>query len=236
MTKIKLFNLPNLLTCSNLFSGCLGVVFAFRGQLELAAAMIWLGAIFDFFDGFAARLIKADSELGKQLDSLADMITFGLLPSVIYFQLLDTGEWSGTYLPFIAFLMAVFSGLRLAKFNIDTRQSMGFIGLPTPANAIFVSALPYFINENIYNLGSIISQPLILISSLIIFSFLLISEIPMLAMKFKTYDFQSNILKYIFLVLTLILLISFQLSAIPLVIIVYILISILSFIFNKTKA
>ena len=228
MTKIKLFNLPNLLTCSNLISGCIGVVFAFRGNLEYAAFMIWLGAFFDFFDGFAARLIKADSELGKQLDSLADMITFGLLPSVLYFQLLERSDWAGGYLPYLAFIMAAFSGLRLAKFNIDTRQSMGFIGMPTPANAIFVSALPYFIRQNIYGLGDFMSQPVVLLITLLCFSSLLVSEIPMMALKFKTYDFKSNVLRYSFLATTVLLLALFQLVALPFIILFYILVSVAS--------
>jgi len=137
-------HIPNSITCLNLFSGCVAVFLAFKGNYEGAIIAILLAAVFDFFDGFAARLLKAYSPMGKELDSLADMVSFGVAPGAIVFSLLsetNVCEW----LPFLAFLIPVFSGLRLAKFNIDERQTTSFIGLPTPANAIFWAGLAFFL-------------------------------------------------------------------------------------------
>ncbi|RZK73966.1 MAG: CDP-diacylglycerol--serine O-phosphatidyltransferase, partial [Pedobacter sp.] len=134
-------HIPNAITCANLFSGCIGIVYAFNGDLKTVAFFVILSGIFDFFDGFVARLLKVKSEIGKELDSLADVISFGFLPGVIVFQLLNI-ENSG-YLPYLAFLIPVFSAYRLAKFNLDTRQTEEFIGLNTPMNTFFIISLPY---------------------------------------------------------------------------------------------
>ncbi|MEY3679312.1 MAG: hypothetical protein RI924_1453 [Bacteroidota bacterium] len=136
-------HIPNTLTCLNLFSGCVGLVFAFENQLIFAAYAIGISAMLDFFDGMTARLLKAYSEIGKELDSLADVVSFGVLPSLIIYQLFKTSTSVHAYLPYLAFMIAVFSALRLAKFNVDTRQSEHFIGLPTPANALLIGSLPF---------------------------------------------------------------------------------------------
>src|ERR1700761_7543560 len=138
-------HVPNAITCANLFSGCIGIVFAFQGDLIVAAYCVFLSAIFDFFDGFASRVLQSFSGIGKDLDSLADMVSFGVLPSVTLYELFlqsPPAAGVGTYLNFIAFLLPVFSALRLAKFNTDTRQAEIFIGLPTPANAILIASFP----------------------------------------------------------------------------------------------
>ena len=229
MQKIKQL-IPNTLTSLNLFSGCIGIVFAFNNQLEYAAAMIWVAGIFDFLDGFSARILKVSSEIGKQLDSLADMVTFGVLPGVILYQMILSAQMMGSnnypYLPFIAFIITVFSAVRLAKFNIDTRQSDTFIGLPTPANAICVSAFPFMTQS----LGSLSMEQIIiaLILYTLLFSWLLVAEIKMLALKFKSFGWIGNQARWIFLIASIVLIIVFQISAIPIVIVVYILTSVVN--------
>ncbi|HQS50964.1 MAG TPA: CDP-diacylglycerol--serine O-phosphatidyltransferase, partial [Daejeonella sp.] len=144
-------HIPNSVTCLNLFSGCLGIVFAFQGNLIWASYAIVIAAVFDFFDGMLARLLKAYSDIGKELDSLADMVSFGVLPSVIIYQLFALSpqiDFGADWLSFSAFIIAVFSALRLAKFNIDTRQSENFIGLPTPANALLIASFPLIIADS----------------------------------------------------------------------------------------
>ena len=130
-------HIPNAITCANLFSGCIGIVYAFNGALETAAYFVLLSGIFDFFDGFAARLLNVKSNIGKDLDSLADMVSFGFLPGVVMYQLLSQSDYASPYLPYLAFIITVFSALRLAKFNNDTRQTEDFIGLNTPMNTDF---------------------------------------------------------------------------------------------------
>jgi len=229
MQKIKQL-VPNTLTSFNLFSGCIGIVLAFNNQLEYAAAMIWLAGLFDFLDGFSARILKVSSEIGKQLDSLADMVTFGVLPGVILFQMiLNAQSTEGSnyqHLPYIAFVITVFSAVRLAKFNIDTRQSDTFIGLPTPANAICVSAFPFMIKGS-----NILSNELLIISLIIytlIFSWLLIADIKMLALKFKSLGWSGNEARWVFIVLSLILVAVFRIASIPLIIMAYIVTSVIN--------
>ncbi len=143
-------HVPNAITCANLFSGCVGIVFAFQGELIIAAYAVLLAAIFDFFDGFASRVLQSFSGIGKELDSLADMVSFGVLPSVILYQLFLQApqiDQVSPYLNFIAFLIPVFSALRLAKFNTDTRQAEIFIGLPTPANGMLIGSFPLILDQ-----------------------------------------------------------------------------------------
>ena len=219
-------HIPNFITSLNLFTGCVAVLLAFRGDYQGAFIAILVAAVFDFLDGFAARLLKAYSPMGKELDSLADMISFGLAPGMIVYSLLSaTGQ--NEWLPYLAFLIPVFSGLRLAKFNIDDRQTSSFIGLPVPANAIFwagiVYTFPVFLLDNIWIL-------LILIG---LFSYFLISEIPMFSLKFKNIAWKSNQLQYIFLIGCILLLIVLQLNAFAPIIGWYILLSIATSIFRK---
>lgn len=218
-------HLPNFLTSFNLLCGCVGVVQVFQGEIVLASYLIWLAALFDFLDGFIARAVGAFSEIGKQLDSLADMVTFGLLPSMIMFALISQST-SSVILPYFAFLIAVFSALRLAKFNIDTRQTTSFIGLPTPANAIFISSLPIIISMNYFGLAGIILEPFFLMGITLLFSYLLIAELEMFSLKFKNFSWESNKITFVFLVSALVLFIIFRFLAIPLIIVLYILLSI----------
>jgi len=221
-------HIPNFITTLNIFSGCVAVYLAFKGNSQGAFIAILIAAIFDFFDGFAARLLKAYSPMGKELDSLADMISFGLAPGAIVFSLLSTAQLN-EWLPFLAFLIPVFSGLRLAKFNIDDRQTSSFIGLPVPANAIFWAGIIYsfspFLVDNIWIL-------LILVG---LFCYFLISEIPMFSLKFKNVKWKDNQLQFIFLIVSFFLLIILQLSAFAPIIGWYILLSIGISLFKKTK-
>lgn len=208
---LRLINFPNVLTCCNLISGCIATCFAFFHDPELALMWIIIGAVFDFFDGMSARALHVSSPIGKELDSLADDVTFGVAPSTIIFSellVMNFPTWMGPvvdYLPFIAYIMAAFSALRLAKFNLDTRQAMGFIGLPTPANALFWGSLLISLSGWFESLafGSLLIILLMLVSS-----WLLISEIPMFALKFKHWGYKGNEVRYGFLILSAIIIIG----------------------------
>ena len=200
-------HIPNAITCCNLFSGCLACAMAYSGDYKLAMAFIVLGAVFDFFDGMVARLLHVSSPLGVQMDSLADDITFGVAPATIVFVFMKNELYYPSYLgvvseilPYTAFLIAVFSACRLAKFNIDKRQTTTFIGLPTPANALFWSSLITGAGDWIYALNA---GWFFLLALIMIFSFFLISEIPMFSMKFKNLSWKSNKTRYIFLLVSI---------------------------------
>ena len=221
-------HIPNTITCCNLISGCIATYWAFNSEYELALLFIVIGAVFDFFDGMTARLLHVSSPIGKELDSLADDITFGFAPSAIIFSWLSGYHFHelpspiAFLMPFTAFIMAAFSALRLAKFNLDERQSMGFIGLPTPANALFwgsliVGAGPFLASSPIYIYGTI--------AVMLLFSYLLIAELPMFALKFKTWGWKGNEVKYIFLLTCIPLLIIFKVSGLAIIIAWYALLS-----------
>lgn len=217
-------HIPNFITSLNLLCGCIGIVFSFQGQLEYSVYCIWLAMLFDFLDGFSARILKVSSEIGKQLDSLADMVTFGLLPAIILFQLFSA---INSDYAFIAFLVAIFSALRLAKFNTDDSQSDSFVGIPTPANALFISSLVFVIQQY----PEYINQFSLLTTS-IICSFWLVMPVRLLALKFKNYSFNDNIHRYLLVLLSVAAIIIFKELSIPLIIILYLLLSIIS---NTTK-
>ncbi len=237
-------NIPNFITCGNLLCGCLAIVNAFNGDLVMASYLVGIAAVLDFLDGFVARLLHVHSEIGKQLDSLADVVTFGVVPSVVMFKMLNNNilvdlenhvEISiPLYWSYIAFLIAIFSAIRLAKFNVDTRQTDSFIGLPTPANAILICSLPLIINSfdpatstfTLFMLLVIINNPLFLIGLTIIMSYLLVAEIPLFALKFKNFGWPDNKLRYSFLITSAILLILFQFIAIPFIIFLYVVFSV----------
>lgn len=216
-------HIPNTITCCNLISGCIATYFAFLGDFEMALLFIIIGAVFDFFDGMSARLLGVSSPIGKELDSLADDITFGFAPSAIVFEYLRSET---ELLPFLVFVMAAFSALRLAKFNLDERQALGFIGLPTPANALFWGSLiagagdwmktAPFIGDNL---------SLVIIAGVFISSYLLISEIPMFALKFKHWGFKGNEVKYIFVLSCIPLLLLLGVSGFAAIIAWYVLLS-----------
>ncbi|MDB4270997.1 CDP-alcohol phosphatidyltransferase family protein [bacterium] len=235
-------HIPQFITMLNILCGCIATVFAVLNMLELAALFVFLGIVFDFFDGLAARMLDAQSELGIQLDSLADLITSGLVPGIVMFQLLSmsqTGGWnldfSGTsetvtwtglknsFLPFFGFLITLASAYRLAKFNIDENQATSFIGLPTPANALFMLSLPLILlyQGNDY-LNQIILNPWFLIIITILSSYLLNSRIELFALKFKNWSFKDNALRYIFIIVSLVLFLTMKFLAVPAIVFFYI--------------
>ncbi|MCS7018829.1 MAG: CDP-diacylglycerol--serine O-phosphatidyltransferase [Cytophagales bacterium] len=208
-------NIPNGLTCANLCCGCLGVIQTFQGSVQWAAYLIYLAAFFDFADGLAARWLRVQGALGKELDSLADVISFGALPGFILFQLMtqaQAGRWS-----YLAMLVPIFSALRLAKFNTDPRQTDSFIGVPTPANALLISGLP-FAGEY---LPWLLGFPA-LAAVAILMSWLLVAELPLLALKFKGWSWQTYKFQYILIASGMVLLFAFKFAAIPLIVLIYI--------------
>lgn len=236
-----LLTLPNILTCCNLICGCMATGAAFHGHFHWALLMIILGAVFDFCDGLTARLLHVGSPIGKELDSLADVVTFGVAPSAMIFQLfgiVQTPEWLqplAPYLPYTAFLMAAFSALRLAKFNLDDRQQTHFIGLPTPANALFWASL---IAAQLPWLASPRFNAVWLFLFMLAFCFLLVSELPLFALKFKNLTWADNRVRYIFIggaVLLILagLLTSLGLTALPLIILWYLVLAILAGTFTR---
>ncbi|MDB5121700.1 MAG: CDP-diacylglycerol--serine O-phosphatidyltransferase [Sphingobacteriales bacterium] len=225
-------HIPNAITCLNLLSGCLGIVYAFQDNLIFAGYAIVIAAIFDFLDGMFARLLKSYSDIGKELDSLADMVSFGVLPSVIIYRLfLQAPQLEGlsTYLNYTAFIIAIFSALRLAKFNVDTRQSENFIGLPTPANALLIASLPLIIAEGNPFISSYILNPFFLFVFSLGMSMLLVTEVPLISLKFKNLQITDNLFRYILVFSTLILVVIFKFLAVPIVIFLYFILSIIQF-------
>ena len=223
-------HIPNTITCLNLISGCIATYFAFQSDCELALLFIVIGAVFDFFDGMSARLLHVSSPIGKELDSLADDITFGFAPSAIVFSFLSGLHIHILLLPFLAFVMAAFSALRLAKFNLDARQAMGFIGLPTPANALFWGALIVGLGEQ---LAAVPYVEWIVLAMVFVSSYLLVSEIPMFALKFKTWGWKGNEIKYIFLLTCIPLLLCFQVTGIAIIIAWYVILSAIAVFLSK---
>lgn len=224
-------HIPNAVTCLNLFSGCIACVTAFEARYELALFFIILSAVFDFFDGMLARLLHAYSPIGKDLDSLADDVSFGAAPAFIVFSLFKEMHYPASmeglmpYLPYAAFLIAVFSGLRLAKFNNDTRQTSSFIGLPVPANALFWSSLVagshgFLVSDNF--------NPLYLLLLVILFSWLLVSEIPMFSLKFKNLSWKDNKVSFLFLMVCIPLLLFTGLNGFAAVIVWYVILSLVT--------
>ena len=222
-------HIPNTITCMNLFCGCVATYHGFMQQFEWALVFIILGAVFDFFDGLAARQLNAYSIIGKDIDSLADDITFGFAPSAIIFNYLSTFHIHLLFVPFLAFVMAAFSALRLAKFNLDERQALGFIGLPTPANALFWGSL-------IAGAGEWISSweyaLYLIVAGIFVSSYLLIAEIPMFALKFKHWGWKGNEIKFIFILSCIPLLLWLGISGFAAIIAWYLILSV----FTKNRS
>ncbi len=210
-------HIPNTITCLNLLTGMMGIVWVFQENTNDAFVFVFIGGLFDFFDGFTARLLKVQSSIGKELDSLADMITFSALPSIFLFLYLQDLHFE--IAPYVALLIAAFSALRLAKFNIDDQQSDKFIGVPTPANAVFITALP-FLNPVLPEWAWII---LALTCSL-----LMVAPIELIALKFKSYGFRENLPRYLLIVFSVTVLLVFGLKGFVFVIPGYILLSVFS--------
>lgn len=236
--------IPNLITLCNLFSGSLAVIFAVQGNLVAAAFFVALGIFFDFFDGLAARALDVKSDVGLQLDSLADIVTSGVVPGIVMFQLFtmalpgDDGvkQWTAdtnwlefTFNPLALFglLIILGSAYRLAKFNVDDRQTDSFIGLPTPANALLILSLPLILTyqPNSFATGIILNE-WFLFALTIISVIILNAELPLFALKFKNWGFKGNEIRYIFLILCVVLIVLFQFLAIPMIILSYVLLSV----------
>ncbi len=235
--------IPNAITLLNLFCGLIATIFAVKGNLLMAATFVMLGIFFDFFDGFAARLLNVKSELGLQLDSLADMVTSGVVPGIVLFKLFEKttgvfpynfyyseqnwGDRFTSFLPLIGLLVSLASCYRLAKFNIDTRQTDSFIGLPTPANTLFILSLPLILTtSDILVINEIILNKWFLVALTLFSSYMLNAEIPLFSLKMKTFSVKENIVKYLFLISSIVMLLLLQFLAIPLIIVLYVLISI----------
>ncbi|MCF8232791.1 MAG: CDP-diacylglycerol--serine O-phosphatidyltransferase [Bacteroidales bacterium] len=234
-------HIPNFVTSLNLFFGVLAIIYAGKDMLTLSSLFIGMAAIMDFFDGLVARLLNVSSAIGKELDSLADVVSFGVAPGLIIFQMLkDTGctfEMASLNLvPFIGILIPVFSALRLAKFNVDTTQSESFKGLPVPANAIFFAAFPVIISPVFSNAGvlhhflaSLLENGLFLLILVVIFSLLLVGPFRLFSLKFKNFNWNTHIIQLIFVVIALVSLIVFNFAAVPFIIVAYIILSLLFF-------
>lgn len=276
---MKMFNIPNLFTAGNMLCGVFAILLAFAGRIDIAPYFIFLAAALDFFDGFLARLLKQQGELGKQLDSLADMISFGLAPGVIivYILILASGPggahvksandpilaifsyqlevrigfnywlrnlvaWDHpNLLPLCGLIIPFFSMFRLAKFNIDTRQSESFIGLPTPANTIFFMAFPLLLTQ--YSGGKgwehelilWLVQPAVLIPIIVVMSLLLVAELPLFALKFKSFKWKGNEIRYVFLISCGILIPLLLFWSVPIIILLYLLLSLINNIIRKKQ-
>jgi CDP-diacylglycerol--serine O-phosphatidyltransferase len=238
-------HIPNFITLLNLVSGCIAIINIFEGNLPMASYLIFLAAIFDFLDGMTARILKVKSDIGKELDSLADIISFGLVPGFIMMKLLlystgVTNAYNGIIflIPYLALLIPVFSALRLAKFNTDSRQTQNFIGLPTPANAILIASLPLIMEQQTTLIGlnpgefaQLIGNLYFLFGLIIFLSYLLIAELPLFSLKISKNNSTQNSMKYIFAGISFILIVLFYFAAIPFIMLFYILLSL----FYKTS-
>jgi len=215
--------LPNFITLLNLLSGVVGILWVLEGQLLYGAYFVILSAGFDFLDGFAARLLKVQSDMGKELDSLADVVCFGLLPGILLYSL-TKAQTDSQVLPYLTLIIPMLSAYRLAKFNLDTRQSDRFIGLPTPANALLLSTLPHLV-AHWPELAPWVTSPIALVVIAWVASILLVSELPLIALKFKNSSFADNTYRYTLLCLGAFCFAWLQLAGIPLIIIAYLLLS-----------
>lgn len=225
-------HIPNTITLLNLFCGCIAVVFVSELKFEMAFFFVSLGIFLDFFDGFFARLFKVSGELGLQLDSLADMVTSGVVPGFVMFWMLKESQDPSApnqIIPYLGFIITLGSCYRLANFNIDTRQTDSFIGLPTPANALFIISLPLVLaNSDSLIILEILSNQWVLLAITLFSAFILNAEIPLFSLKIKDFNFKKNALQIVFLSLCVLLLIFLHYLAIPLIIITYVLLSVIN--------
>jgi CDP-diacylglycerol---serine O-phosphatidyltransferase len=221
-------HIPNFLTCCNLVCGCLGIIVLIRDWDTPVAYFVWAACIFDFLDGFAARILKVSSPIGKELDSLADMVSFGALPALFMYGALILDAPFPEF-PYIALLIAVCSALRLAIFNLDETQSDSFKGLPTPANAIFITAIPY-LDQDIFDF---VHTPIAFAIISVVCSLLLVSRIDLFALKFKNFSWRDNQIRFTFLTLAVLLLAVLKFAALPLIILLYVLLSLGVRMFSK---
>jgi CDP-diacylglycerol--serine O-phosphatidyltransferase len=237
------FNLPNTLTCLNLFCGCIAAVMIFRNHLEYGAYFVLLAAFFDLLDGMAARKLSLDPAFGKELDSLADVVSFGFVPGAMMFKLFQLSQpenFLGSeslirVIQFFPFVITVFSALRLAKFNLDTRQHTRFIGMPTPANALMIISFPLMLHQSPAQWGTLVLNPWFILSFSLISSFLLVAELPLFSLKFQTFGIKQNIFPYLLILSALLLFPFFLFAAIPMIIFLYILLSVVQNYFTSTR-
>lgn len=225
-------HLPNLLTLGNLFCGTVATIFAVEGDFILVALFVVIGIFFDFLDGFVARILNVTGELGKQLDSLADMVTSGLVPGIVMFNLLANNQnilelnSISSFFPYFGFILTLGACYRLAKFNIDSRQLNSFIGLPTPAMSLFVISLPLIQQSSkIEFIQNLIANNYILFAVALLLTYLMISELPLFSLKFKEYSVKNNAIKYFFLAVSLLLIVFLQYVSIPLIVLLYVVLS-----------
>ena len=217
-------HIPNLLTISNLICGCIALYFTFQGKLVFTAYLISLAAVFDFMDGAVARLLNVSNPIGKELDSLADMVSFGLVPGSVVFHLLEEGTLN--QYSFMALLIPIFSAYRLAKFNVDENQNENFIGLPTPANCLVFVSIPLITTFNSESIiAYLVEIPEILLIITVLMSLALVSKINMFSLKFKNFKLQDNKFRFFLITMSIILLTWLEFSAIPIIIMLYILMS-----------
>jgi len=230
--------IPNYITLGNLLSGTVAVIFAVNGNYNIAALLVCIGIVLDFFDGFVARLLNVSGELGKQLDSLADMVTSGVVPGIVMYKLLqDNLMDKPTFMnsavqildvPLIGLILTLAAGFRLAKFNIDTRQTDSFIGLPTPAMSLFILSLPLILQyTEIEFVENLIKNNYFLIGLTFLLSYLMNTELHLFSLKFKDYSFKKNIVKYIFLLSSLLLILTIHILSVPIIIILYVSLSLI---------
>lgn len=218
-------HIPNFITCLNLFSGCVGVTFALAGELHVAAYCVVLSGVFDFFDGLVARALHVKSSIGKELDSLADVVSFGFLPGAIWYTLLTMALPEAEYVPYLGFVVTLFSAVRLAKFNIDDRQSTDFIGLNTPMNAFYVVSLPFIAATY----GDVIYHPVFLLANIAVTSALLVSNIRLFSLKLDSMSWQTNRWKFIFIILSVVCIGLLKFAAVPVILVLYFVFSFIHF-------
>ena len=233
-------HLPNAVTCLNLLCGCLALTNIFAGRLDVGAYFVAAAAAADFADGLLARALRVSSAIGKDLDSLADMVSFGVVPGAILVRLIDMSlgaryggyagpapdYWYWPMLSYAGFIVTIFSALRLAKFNNDTRQTTSFIGLPTPACTLVVASLPLILGHDQFGLNSVILNPWTLIGLTVLLSGLLVAELPLFALKFKNLNWGDNRRRFLFLLLAIALLVVLKAAAVPLIVLLYVLLSV----------
>lgn len=230
-------HIPNIITLLNLFCGCIAIIFITNKDFQMAFLFVSLGIFLDFFDGFFARLFKVSSPLGLQLDSLADMVTSGVVPGFVMFMMLaDFDLETSNLYAYLGFVVTLGACFRLANFNIDTRQTDSFIGLPTPANALFILSLPLILqNENYIFISQILHSTWFLLVVVVISSYIMNAEIPLFSLKIKKFTIKDNLLQIVFLTLSIIILLFLQFLGVAIVIIMYVLLSVIQNIFFKKK-
>lgn len=227
--------LPNLMTLANLLCGCLAIIQLFDGNFQNAGILVVIAGVLDFFDGFVARMVHASSELGKQLDSLADMVTFGVVPGFVLYHLFsltenqfnpDNSFWF-VILRYYMFVVTLFSCLRLAKFNIDPRQASYFIGVPTPANTFLVVSIPFMLDHDTFRLTTVVLNPYFLVGFATISAYLLVANIPLISFKFKTFGWKENQPRYLLMLGVIAALLILKYAAFPVIIIFYLILSLI---------